>query len=81
MRTSQPDDADRALIARVADEDEAAHRVLFDSYYPRVFSFVARRLGDESLSEEVVADVFFEVWRSAAPVSYTHLTLPTMCVV
>jgi len=29
-----------------------------------VFHFVMRRLQDPSLAEEVIADVFFEVWRS-----------------
>ena len=70
MTTSQTraganDERDRAWLERVVQADEAAHRALFDAYYPRVFSFVARRLGDASLAEEVVADVFFEVWRSA----------------
>lgn len=64
-RENQTDERDRDLIARVAEGDEAAHRVLFDAYYARVFAFITRRLGDVSLSEEIVADVFFEVWRSA----------------
>ena len=59
------DERDRAWLEGVAQQDEVAHRALFDAYYTRVFSFVVRRLGDASLSEEVVADVFFEVWRSA----------------
>jgi len=61
----QSDERDRALVERVAEGQEDAHRVLFDEYYPRVFAFVARRLNDDSLAEEVVADVFFELWRSA----------------
>jgi len=57
---------DRDLVARVArQQDVAAHRVLFDRYYRRVFGMVRRRLGDDSLAEEVVADVFFEIWRAA----------------
>ena len=59
------DERDRAWLERVAAADESAHRALFDAHYTRVFSFVVRRLGDASLAEEVVADVFFEVWRSA----------------
>jgi RNA polymerase sigma-70 factor (ECF subfamily) len=59
------DDSDRALLARVARGDEAAHRVLFDAYYSRVFAFTLRRLRDAPLCEEIVDDVFFEVWRSA----------------
>jgi len=56
---------DEELLERIRERDSAALRVLFQRYRGRVFHFVLRRLGDPSLAEEVVADVFFEVWRSA----------------
>jgi RNA polymerase sigma-70 factor (ECF subfamily) len=68
------DDHEPAVSARASDDDlldgirardSAALRVLFQRYQARIFFFVQRRLGDEGLAEEVVADVFFEVWRSA----------------
>jgi RNA polymerase sigma-70 factor (ECF subfamily) len=62
-RAPAPDDA--ALIARVARGDTAAHRVLFDRYHARVASFVRRRVQDPALCEEIVSDVFFEIWRGA----------------
>ena len=58
-------DSDITLIERIREQDQGACRQLFERYYPRVFAFVQRRIQDSSLSEEVVADVFFEVWRSA----------------
>lgn len=57
-------DGDEALIARIRERDSGALRALFHRYQGRVFHFVLRRLGDPGLAEEVVADVFFEVWRS-----------------
>lgn len=57
--------SDDALIARIQQRDSAAFQVLFDRYYTRLFAFVERRLSDAELSEEVVADAFFEVWRGA----------------
>ncbi len=60
----EPDDAE--LIARIRSQDRSAFETLFQRYYARVFSFVDRRLGDPSLAEETVVDVFFEVWRNAA---------------
>src|SRR5215510_6028333 len=60
------DAEDRGLLARVARRDGAAHRQLFERYYARVYAFALRRLGDPGLSEELVADVFFEVWSSGA---------------
>lgn len=63
---SDTDADDRERVARIArSQDVAAHRALFDRYYRRVFGMVRRRLGDDSLAEEVVSDVFFEIWRSA----------------
>jgi RNA polymerase sigma-70 factor (ECF subfamily) len=57
---------DPELVERVKARDARAHRLLFDRYYARVFSFVRRRLRDPELSEETTADVFFEIWRNAA---------------
>jgi RNA polymerase sigma-70 factor (ECF subfamily) len=59
-------DSDRAVLARVVERDQAAHRLLFERYYKRVLSFVRRRVGDEGLAEEITTDVFFEVWRNGA---------------
>jgi RNA polymerase sigma-70 factor (ECF subfamily) len=58
--------SDRAMLARIIERDQAAHRVIFERYYKRVLAFVRRRVGDEGLAEEVATDVFFEVWRNAA---------------
>jgi RNA polymerase sigma-70 factor (ECF subfamily) len=60
-----PPITDDALIERIRARDHSAFRTLFDRYYARVFAFAQRRLGDAELSEEVVADAFFEVWRGA----------------
>jgi RNA polymerase sigma-70 factor (ECF subfamily) len=57
--------SDDALLECIQRRDSAAFRALFDRYYARIFSFVDRRLSDRELSEEVVADAFFEVWRGA----------------
>jgi len=56
---------DDQLLIRIREQDSAALRTLFQRYYTRVYWFVQRRLHDANLAEEVVADVFFEVWRSA----------------
>ena len=63
---SQQQVSDLVLIRRVQNQqDRAAHRQLFDRYYTRVHAFALRRLADPQLAEEVVADVFLEIWRQA----------------
>jgi RNA polymerase sigma-70 factor (ECF subfamily) len=56
--------SDESLLTRIRERDSGALRALFLRYQGRVFHFVMRRLHDPGLAEEVVADVFFEVWRS-----------------
>ncbi|MEB2346010.1 MAG: RNA polymerase sigma factor [Deltaproteobacteria bacterium] len=56
--------SDEVLLARIRERDSGALRALFQRYQGRMFHFVMRRLHDPGLAEEVVADVFFEVWRS-----------------
>ena len=56
---------DAELVARIARGDRDAHRILFDAYVARVHGFVKRRVSDEGTAEEIVGDVFFELWRRA----------------
>ena len=57
---------DEQLIARIATGNRLAMRVLYARYNQRVFRFALRLLQNESLAEEVVSEVFFDVWRKAA---------------
>jgi RNA polymerase sigma-70 factor (ECF subfamily) len=65
MPVSEIGTSDDVLLERVRRCDAAAFRTLFDRYYHRLLAFAVRRLSDPELSEEVVADTFFEVWRGA----------------
>lgn len=59
-----PED-DGELIARIRAQDRGAFETLFHRYYRRVYGFLLKRLGDASLVEETVIDVFFEIWQNA----------------
>src|ERR1700733_1152008 len=56
---------DCELLDRVADSDKLAIQVLFSRHKVRVFRFVQRMVKDEALAEDIVSDVFFDVWRNA----------------
>lgn len=65
------DGADRVdhvgdLLQRIAAADQAAFARLYDLLSPRVFGLVLRVLVDRAQSEEVLQEVFLEVWQSAA---------------
>ena len=57
---------DAALMARIAsDRDRSAFAAIFDSYGPRLKSYLMRQGADEALAEELVQEVMLSVWRRA----------------
>jgi RNA polymerase sigma-70 factor, ECF subfamily len=56
---------DEALMGRVAEGDRLAMEVLYARHHVRVFRFVLRLIGDESLAEDLATEVFLDVWRHA----------------
>ena len=58
--------ADEQLMTRVANGDAAALEVLYDRYAALIMGFAFRLLADRALSEEIVQETFWRVWRSAA---------------
>jgi RNA polymerase sigma-70 factor (ECF subfamily) len=54
-----------ALLVRVAGGDHAAFAALYDMLAPRVFGLILRILVDRAQSEEVLQEVFLEIWQSA----------------
>jgi RNA polymerase sigma-70 factor (ECF subfamily) len=57
--------SDKALVQLIADEDKRALKLLYVRHHDRVRRFVTRLTGNESTAEEVVNEVFLEVWRHA----------------
>ena len=57
--------SDETLIARIAAGDSAAMRVLYLRHQLRVHRFVLRLVRNQSIAEDVISDVFLDVWRQA----------------
>jgi RNA polymerase sigma-70 factor (ECF subfamily) len=57
--------SDEALIARIAAGDRLAMRALFARHHVRVYRFALRLVRDEALAEDLISEVFFDVWRQA----------------
>jgi RNA polymerase sigma-70 factor (ECF subfamily) len=58
--------SDENLLRRIARRDEQAMRALFARYRGRIFRFLMRVVKDEAMAEDVVSDLFLDVWRKAA---------------
>jgi len=54
-----------ALLVRVAVGGQSAFADLYDMLSPRVFGLILRVLIDRAQSEEVLQEVFLELWQSA----------------
>ena len=57
--------SDDSLIKRIAGGDKLAMQVLYARHHVRVFRFVVRLVHDESMAEDLISEVFLDVWRQA----------------
>jgi len=67
-RESSADDAasDESLIRRIAAGDQLAMRTLFARYRIPLYRWLLRIVRDETTAEDLLSDVFLDVWRQAA---------------
>jgi RNA polymerase sigma-70 factor (ECF subfamily) len=56
---------DEVLIGRIANGDRLAMQVLFARHHVRVFRFVVRLVRNETTAEDLISEVFLDVWRQA----------------
>src|SRR5262249_21493130 len=66
MKSSSPrKPSDETLIAAIADGDKRSMELLFLRHNLRTYRFIMRITGNASLSEDIVSEVFLDVWRGA----------------
>jgi RNA polymerase sigma-70 factor, ECF subfamily len=58
--------SDEVLIARIAGGDRLAMQVLFARHHVRVYRFILRLVRNEATAEDLISEVFLDVWRNAA---------------
>jgi len=57
--------SDEALIGAIAAGDRRAMQALYARHNVRIYRFVLRLTNDSSLAEDIVSEVFIDVWRGA----------------
>ena len=65
LRAPAQETSDEALIGLIADGDKRAMQVLYARHNVRVFRFILRLTSNQSLAEDLVSEVFLDVWRQA----------------
>jgi RNA polymerase sigma-70 factor (ECF subfamily) len=58
--------SDEELIRRIADGEQLAMRTLFARHRVALYRWLLRLVGDEALAEDLLSEVFLDVWRQAA---------------
>jgi RNA polymerase sigma-70 factor (ECF subfamily) len=59
-------ESDGDLLARIRSGDALALKALYGRHHVKVYRFALRLLRNEASAEDVVSEVFTDVWRSAA---------------
>lgn len=57
--------SDEMLLERIAEGDRTAMHILYSRHNVRVYRFVLRSLRDATAAEDIVSQVFLDVWRTA----------------
>ena len=66
-RVTRPQEGgDAARVAAIAAGDRGALAALYDGYSPLLFALARRILGNAAAAEDLLHDVFLEVWHHAA---------------
>ena len=57
--------SDEMLVERIAAGDKLAMQVLFARHRTSVYRWLFRFVGNETVAEDLLSDVFFDVWQQA----------------
>jgi RNA polymerase sigma-70 factor (ECF subfamily) len=58
--------SDEILIGRIASGDRLAMQVLYARHHVKVYRFVLRLTRNETTAEDMISEVFLDVWRQAS---------------
>jgi RNA polymerase sigma-70 factor (ECF subfamily) len=72
---------DAALIDRLMQRDETALAALYDRYAGMLSSVLNRILRDTQAAEEILQDIFFQLWRTASQFDAARGSLPAWLMV
>lgn len=76
-----PQVPDYTLIERVMAGDESALSAIYDRYSPMLFGLLARILQDRHAAEDLLQDLFLQLWRGAGKFDASRGSLPAWLTV
>ena len=79
-QATEDDSTDTALVARMAGGDQAALSCLYDRYRCLIFALALRILNDRAEAEELLTDVFLQIWRGAGAYDINRGSVPAWLI-
>jgi RNA polymerase sigma-70 factor, ECF subfamily len=79
--SAEPHVSDAALMDRIAERDESALAMLYDRYARLLASVLNRILHDTQATEEILQDIFYQLWRKSGGFDASRGSLPGWLVV
>src|SRR5215467_11327531 len=76
-----PSVSDAEIIARIYTGDEGAMAMLYDRYSPVVYAVALRVLSDRNTAEDILQDVFMQLWRNPQAFNASRGSLATWLAV
>jgi RNA polymerase sigma-70 factor, ECF subfamily len=73
--------SDSALVEKMMAGDESALAALYDRYSGMLFAMLLRILRDRHAAEEVLQDLFLQLWRNAGSFDASRGSLPAWLMV
>ena len=71
-----PQETDAALIGRIVKRDETALELLYERYSGMLSSVLNRILHDTRAAEEILQDIFYQLWHTAEKFDANRGSLP-----
>ena len=81
MTAAKLHEQDSALIQKMMTGDESALSALYDRYSPMLFGMLTRILQDRDAAEEVLQDLFLQLWKNPALYDASRGSLPAWLMV
>jgi len=63
-RSENDQERDMAWVTRVRAGDEAAFAEVYDAFFPRVYAFILKRVGEQAEAEDLTQETFVQLYRS-----------------
>jgi len=54
--------SDRELLLQIKENDHASFDLLFDRYWERLYRAALARVGDDSVAQDIVQELFIKLW-------------------